>query len=95
MYLQYCAVLEYDVDGINVSFPDVTNAITCGYSRSEAIHMAKEVLEIVLHGEKVSMLPAATPKEKIDVTDSAEIVEITITMQVKDGVLYGFGVRDI
>ena len=57
--------------------------------------MAKEVLEIVLHGEKVSMLPAATPKEKIDVTDSAEIVEIMITMQVKDGVLYGFGVRDI
>ena len=95
MRLQYSAIFQYDSDGINISFPDIPKAITCAYSWCEAIHMAKEVLELVLHGERITTLPTATPKERIACDEATEIVDIAIIMRVKNGILYGYNIKDL
>lgn len=44
------AIFEYAHDGINVTFPDLPGAITCGDTDSEALRMAKECLALHLYG---------------------------------------------
>ena len=88
--ITYNATFEYAEDGINILFPDIPGAISCAFDRDEAMFMAKDVLELVLHGSKISELPEATafssPQEKV------EVVPVTIEMELKDGVLYGSNV---
>ena len=85
--ITYNATFEYADDGINILFPDIPNAISCAFDRDEAIFMAKDVLELVLHGSKISELPKATSFSSAQ--ENVEIVPITIEMEFKDGVLFG------
>ncbi|WP_018659430.1 type II toxin-antitoxin system HicB family antitoxin [Allofustis seminis] len=39
--LIYYANFNFDVDGINVYFPDIEGAFTCGDDIQEALHMEK------------------------------------------------------
>lgn len=48
----YSAIFEYTDDGINVSFPDLPEALTCGSTTEEALRMAKEVLELTIYGRE-------------------------------------------
>jgi len=95
MRIRYNAILEYADDGINISFPDIPEAITCAYSREEAVKMAKEVLDLVLHGRKVSDLPMPTSINQIKKLDNTEVVGIEITMGLKDDVLFGYNVIEL
>ena len=60
MKISYYAIFEYAKDGINVTFPDIPNAFTCGFGKRHAKKMSKDVLSLVLHGTNVSDLPVAT-----------------------------------
>ena len=88
--ITYNATFEYAEDGINILFPDIPGAISCAFDRDEAMFMAKDVLELVLHGSKFSELPKATDFSSAQ--DKVEIIPITIEMELKDGVLYGANV---
>ena len=88
MIISYYAIFEYAEDGINVTFPDVPNAVTCGFSKRHAKKMAKEVLSLVLHGTRKSELP--TKQNTHIVFSSHQSVEcIRIRMKVVDDVLVG------
>lgn len=53
MKVYYPAILQKDVDGsINVTFPDLPEAITCGNTLTQAIEMAKECLGLCLEVRK-------------------------------------------
>lgn len=44
MFLYY-AIFDFDVDGINISFPDLEGAYSSGSDMQEALYMAKDLLE--------------------------------------------------
>lgn len=89
LVIEYYAVFKFESDGINVYFPDVPGAFTCAYSVKEAVLMAKEVLELILHKRTVSELPRPTDAEIIKINKNESLKLITITMHEKEGVLYG------
>lgn len=94
MDVKYCAVFEYADDGINIFFPDVPEAFTCAFSKKEAIKMAKDVLELILHGRRLFELPVPTPRDEMKKSDKEEVVEIFVCMDVKDGILVGNDIID-
>ena len=87
MLVRYSAMLNYGDDDIIITFPDVPKAFSSAFSRDHAIEMAKEVLEIVLHGKKCSELPMPTPKEQVEESIKFEVVSVEIEMGVRNGVL--------
>ena len=94
MKLTYYAIFDYAKDGINVSFPDVPNAFTCGFTKRHAKKMAKEVLSLTLHGTPVSDIPVAKTK-KSDFSFSEknfECIRISVHMKVKNKILFGWHV---
>ena len=95
MKISYYAVFEYAGDGINITFPDIPEALTCAYSRKESIKMAKEVLELSLHKKRYSDLPKPIEKNKIFIKDNTEIVEITISMKLQKDLLLGNEIIEI
>jgi len=88
MQISYNAIFEYAEDGINVSFPDLPSALTCAFSREEAIEMAQDVLTVVLHGVKYSDLPKPTQMNQFETKNEGEVVSIEIEMSVKSGKLF-------
>lgn len=95
MKICYNAIFEFARDGINVTFPDVPEAFTCAYSRDEAISMAQEVLDLVLHRRKFSELPKSTSRNDITVQNNMEVVSVSISMNEKNGVLLGKDIIDL
>lgn len=89
MKISYNAIFEYADDGINITFPDIPEAITCAYSKDESIKMAKEALELTLHKRLIHLLPISTPKNKITKVDNEEIVEVIIEMNAENTMLIG------
>lgn len=91
MKISYYAIFEYAEDGISVTFPDIPNAITCGFNKRHAKKMAKDVLSLVLHGTPVHDLPIA--KKKTQILDcckrTAECVRVSIHMKLRNKVLMG------
>lgn len=86
--IQYDAIFEYANDGINIIFPDIPEAITCAYSKNEAIKMAKEVLSIVLQGKRYYKLPKPSKRSELNLFPNTEIINIKITMKEHEGLLY-------
>jgi predicted RNase H-like HicB family nuclease len=91
MKISYYAIFEYEKDGINVTFPDIPNAFTCGFNRKHAKKMAKDVLSLVLHGTNVSNLPDSTDTVFgiASSKKSSEYVKISIRMKTKNRILIG------
>ena len=89
MIISYYAIFEYAEDGINVTFPDVPNAVTCGFSKRHAKKMAKEVLSLVLHGTQKTDLPAKQKMARTVFSPHQSVECIRIRMKVVDDVLVG------
>lgn len=89
MKLSYYADFEYANDGINVAFPDIPNAFTCGFNKRHAKKMARYVLSLVLHGTELINLPPATIPQKKTGFCNHSMVKIHVRMKVKNGVLIG------
>lgn len=58
---EYKAIFDFADDGISVSFPDLPGCISCGYSKEEAIQMAKEAL--ILYIEDMTEEPIPKPTQ--------------------------------
>lgn len=74
----YPAVFDPDVDGINVTFPDVPEAITFGKNDNDAACYANDVLGLVLANRK--NLPQASPIRDIQLTDGQYVVMIAVDL---------------
>ena len=48
MKVEILALLDYDIDGISISFPQLKGAFSCAYSEEEVYSMAKECAELHL-----------------------------------------------
>ncbi len=94
MQITYIAVFEFADDGINITFPDVPNAISCAYNYDEAVEMAKEALELTLHGKKITSLPESKTI-LLDNTEYLKYVPITIEINTKNDFLYSDNVYEI
>ena len=56
----YCTI-EQDEDRFIAQFPDMPNIVTCGFSREEALAMAREALEGCLESDISRGLPIPPP----------------------------------
>ena len=64
--ITYYARFGYCDDGICISFPDLPGACSCGFTRDEALGMAKKALEICLdvsEGDDVEIRPPSCLEE--------------------------------
>lgn len=50
---EFVAILDYAKDGINITFPDIPEAISCADTTKEAIKNAEEVLGLVLYDNEL------------------------------------------
>lgn len=91
----YYAVFEYDVDGINISFPDIPFCLSCAFDEEEAVKMATEVLELGLHGMSLEEIPTTALGEAVQVNEKQQKVEITVFMEEKLGKLFSENVVEI
>lgn len=73
-----------EIKGYTVWFPDLPGCITEGDSMEEALHMAKEVLELFLYNmeEDEELIPQPTLPEKVNVPDIGFISIIEVWMPV-------------
>jgi predicted RNase H-like HicB family nuclease len=76
----YPAVLEYDKDGISVSFPDFPSCLTCGNTEKEALKNAREALALHLYGmeQDQDQIPSPTPSSEIVLQRNQTITLIEI-----------------
>ena len=88
MKLSCVAILQYDDDGICVFVPDLPMCNTCGYSYNEALQMAKEVIELGLHGMCADDLPHFRGKEEFELLPNQQSVDVIIDIENRDGFLF-------
>lgn len=88
MQLSYYAIFDNEKDGINISFPDIPEAISCAYSDDEARNMAKEVLAIVFHGKLLPDLPIPTCPERILIKPNQKLEKIDVLLVIKNNQLF-------
>ena len=81
----YPAVFEKgEVKGYTVSFPNLTGCITEGEDIKEAVHMAREALELFIYDmeEENEEIPVPSDPFEIDLPDNAFISVIEVWMPV-------------
>lgn len=88
MIITCVAIFQYDDDGICVFVPDLPVCNTCGYSHDEAVEMAKEVVELALHGMHIDELPIFRRKEEFIPSLNQTLVDISINIENREGVLF-------
>lgn len=83
--VSYCAVFQFDSDGINIDFPDLQGCLSCAYSEKQSKQMAKEALSLWLSGMKYSELPPPTSADAIICRPNERIYTITVQTRIKNG----------
>ena len=79
----YPAVFHYSDDGISIEFPDLPGCLSFGDDDNEAIHNAKEALELHLYGlEEDSMhIPSSSHIQDIKLSENETIILIDVWMK--------------
>ncbi|WP_025681721.1 type II toxin-antitoxin system HicB family antitoxin [Paenibacillus massiliensis] len=77
---KYYAILDFADDGISVTFPDLPGCITCGYTKDEAVQMAKEALMLYLEDMIEENIPQATQIKNsvLKPSEQAFLIEIQL-----------------
>ena len=83
--VSYCAVFQFDSDGINIDFPDLQGCLSCAGSEKRSIQMAEEALSLWLSGMKYSELPPPTPACAIICRPNESTHTITVRVHIKNG----------
>lgn len=76
----YPCILEYDEDGINVSFPDLPGCFTFGETEEEAITNAKEALEGFIYFMEVDGDPLPEPSRILDIPCKKNTVVVLVNV---------------
>lgn len=79
--IQYYAVFEYADDGINITFPDIPEALSCAFSKNQAIKMSEDALVLALEGRRKCELPKPSKRDEIGLLPNTEIIDVKITMR--------------
>ena len=66
-YLYYALFEPEDEGGYNITFPDLPGCITCGDDMSEALYMARDVLDGWMIGVEDDREEIPTPTNPIDI----------------------------
>ena len=79
----YNCTIEKEGDEFIVQFPDMPNIVTCGFSRDEALAMAKEALDGCLEADisQGSIIPRPSFKEGNPITVANHIA---VAMQLRE-----------
>lgn len=79
---EFTAIFQYAKDGINISFPDIPEAISCAETTEEAIKNAEEVLGLVLYDMECDgkEIPKPTPFQDIKTNQDEKAVITRIWM---------------
>lgn len=64
---EFVAILDYEEDGINISFPDLPGVFSSASSTKEAIQNANEVLGLVLYDMEENKKPIPEPTSLHDI----------------------------
>ena len=84
MKISYYAVLQNDVDGLWVKFPDLNGCFSCG-DENDIERMAKEAMELYLHDMEINSLPKPSPLSVITPSENQRIIKITTAIAVRKG----------
>lgn len=95
MKFSYYAILQYDVDGICISFPDVPSALTCADNKADGIQYATEALELALHGMLVDKVPVPSSANEIVLNPKQELILITVELEANCGKLFSQNVIEV
>lgn len=78
----YPAILTYEKDGINISFPDLPGCNTCAMNDEEAYYMAKDALGLFIacNEEENIELPTATGLKNIKLRQNEKAILIEVNM---------------
>ncbi|MBR5343193.1 MAG: type II toxin-antitoxin system HicB family antitoxin [Oscillospiraceae bacterium] len=87
--VSYCAVYQFEEDGINIGFPDLPGCLSCAFSEEQADYMAKDALSLWLNGMRYEELPKPTPADSFVPKPGEKAVAVTARIQVKDGCIVG------
>ena len=79
----YPAVFHYSDDGISIEFPDLPGCLSFGDDDTEAIHNAKEALELHLYGleEDSVHIPSSSHIQNIKLSENETIILIDVWMK--------------
>jgi predicted RNase H-like HicB family nuclease len=79
----YPAVFHYSDDGISIEFPDLPGCLSFGDDDNEAIHNAKEALELHLYGleEDSVHIPSSSHIQNIKLSENETIILIDVWMK--------------
>lgn len=85
-YYSFPAFFYYDADGISIEFPDLPGCLPCADSTEEALHNAKEALELHLYGmeQDGEMIPEPTPITELHADPNISIAMIEVSIPVRD-----------
>ena len=81
-YYIYPAILNYQNDGISISFPDLPNCNTCANDDEEALYMAKDALGLYIacNEEEKEDLPQPTSLNKIKLEKNERVILVEVNM---------------
>ena len=92
--VSYCAVFQFNSDGINIFFPDLQGCLSCAFSENQSKQMAAEALSLWLTGMKCSDLPTPTPEGAIICKQNEIVHTVNIQVRVHDGYIIGHTKED-
>ncbi|MBD3949802.1 type II toxin-antitoxin system HicB family antitoxin [Tuanshanicoccus lijuaniae] len=83
MYLYY-AIFSYEDGAYNVSFPDLDGAFTFGDTMSDALHMAKDLLEgwLVIAEDEGDEIPEPSEPKDINLEDGDLLIPIEANVAI-------------
>lgn len=78
-FLAVFSVDKYDAKWINVVFPDLPGAVTCGVGREDAMFMAKDLLRTIIEENiiDISIVKPSSEKTIRELYPDGDIVTIT------------------
>ena len=79
---EFVAVLDYAEDGINITFPDIPEAISCADTTKEAMKNAEEVLGLVLYDMEYDnkKIPEATSLDNVKIQGNQKAIPVSVWM---------------
>lgn len=95
LHIRYPAIFYIDTDGISISFPDIPECISCAFTKKQALNMAKDALELMLHNMKINNLPPQLYPLKRFSAESFFIRSITVKFNVVDNRLISTKVVEV
>ena len=91
MKISYYAVLQNDEDGLWVKFPDLNGCFSCG-DENNIEQMAKEAMELYLHGMEINNLPKPSSLSVIKTNENQRVIKITTFVELREERLYFPGI---